>query len=85
MDLMVFEQVMASKRHLEPSIRGVKMMKKHWFLKVFKVLIDFDMKLYHVARVENVEKQMVFEAKRGHNNNQLSMPAHSLVWKGCTF
>ena len=46
---MVFEQVMASKRHLEPSIRGVKMMKKQWFLKVFKVLIDFIMNLYHVA------------------------------------
>ena len=82
---MVFEQVMASKRHLEPSIRGVKMMKKQWFLKVFKVLIDFDMKFAMSPRVENVEKQMVFEAKRGHNNKQPRMPGNSLVWKGCTF
>ena len=82
---MVFEQVMASKRHLEPSIRGVKMMKKQWFLKVFKVLIDFMMKLAMSPRVENVEKQMVFQAKRGHNNKRPRMPAMCLVWKGCTF
>ena len=42
---MVLELVMASKRHLKPSIREVKMMKKQWFFKVFKVLHDFDMKL----------------------------------------
>ena len=59
-DLMVLELVMASKRHLKPSIRGVKMMKKQWFFKVFKVLHDFDMKLYHVSQGENVEKHMFF-------------------------
>ncbi len=59
-DLMVLELVMASKRHLKPSIRGVKMMKKYGFFKVFKVLHDFDMKLYYVSQGENVEKQMVF-------------------------
>ena len=37
------------------------MMKKQWFFKVFKVLHDFDMKLYHVSQGENVEKQMVFQ------------------------
>jgi hypothetical protein len=57
---MVLELVMASKRHLKPSIRGVKMMKKQCFFKVFKVLHDFDMKLYHVSRGENVEKPLVF-------------------------
>ncbi len=57
---MVLELVMASKRHLKPSIRGVKMMKKQWFFNVFKVLHDFDMKLYNVSRGENVEKHMVF-------------------------
>ena len=59
-DFMVLELVMASERHLKPSIRGVKMMKKQWFLKVFKVLHDFDMKLYDVSGGENVEKQMFF-------------------------
>ena len=57
---MVLELVMASKRHLKPSIRGVKMMKKQWFFNVFKVLHDFDVKLYRVSQGENVEKQMVF-------------------------
>ena len=55
-DLMVLELVMASKRHLKPSIRGVNMMKKQWFFKVFKVLHDFDMKLYHVSWGEHVAK-----------------------------
>ena len=40
---MVFEQVMATKRHLEPSIRGVKMMKKTM---VFKGFQGFD-RFYH--------------------------------------
>ena len=78
-DLMVLELVMASKRHLKPSIRGVRMMEKQWFFKVFKVLHDFDMKLYHVSRGENVEKQMVFQAKRCHNNKQLRMLAYLFV------
>ena len=59
-DLMVLALVMASKRHLKPSVRGVEMMKKQWFFKVFKVLHDFDMKLYHVSRGENVEKKCSF-------------------------
>ena len=78
-DLMVLELVMASKRHLKPSIRGVKMMKKQWFFKVFKVLHDFDVKLYHVSQGENVEKHMVFQAKRCHNNKRPGMPAHRFV------
>ena len=78
-DLMVLELVMASKRHLKPSIRGVKMMKKQWFFKVFKVLHDFDMKLYNVSRGENVEKQMVFQAKRCYNNKRPGMPGHRFV------
>ena len=57
---MVLALVMASKRHLKPSVRGVKIMKNNGFFKVFKVLHDFDMKLYHVSRGENVEKRMVF-------------------------
>ena len=57
---MVLALVMASKRHLKPSVGGVKMMKKQWFFKVFKVLHDFDVKLYDVSHGENVEKQMVF-------------------------
>ncbi len=36
------------------------MMKKQLFFKVFKVLHDFDVKLYDVSQGENVEKQMVF-------------------------
>jgi len=76
---MVLALVMASKRHLKPSIRGVKLMKKQCFVKVFKVLHDFDMKLYHVSRGENVEKQQVFQAKRCHNNKQLRMPGHRFV------
>jgi len=54
--LLVLELVIASKRHLKPSIRGVRMMREHWFLKVLNVLNDFDMKLYQVAGGENVEK-----------------------------
>ena len=73
---MVLELVMASKRHLKPSIRGVKMMKKQRFFKVFKVLHDFDVKLYHVSQGENVEKQMVFLGKRSHNNRSQDSPAH---------
>ena len=58
---------------------GVKMLKNQWFFKVFKVLHDFDMKLYNVSRGENVEKHMVFQAERCHNNKQLRMPAYRFV------
>ena len=76
---MVLELVMASKRHLKPSIRGVKMMKKQWFFKVFKVLHDFDVKLYDVSQGKNVEKQMVLLGKRSHNNRTQDSPAHRVV------
>ena len=49
------------------------MMKKHWFFNVFKVLHDFDMKLYDVSRGENVEKHKVFQAKRCHNKKRLGI------------
>ena len=58
-DFMVLELVMASKRHLKPSIRRVKMMKKQWFFKVFKVLHDFDVILYDVSQGENMSLAIV--------------------------
>ena len=81
---MVLALVMASKRHLKPSIRGVKMMKKQLFFKIFKVLHDFDMKLYNVSRGENVEKQMVLLKKRGPQQQRQPSPAQRDTWKGCT-
>ena len=76
---MVLALVMASKKHLKPSIREVKMIQKHWFFKVFKVLHDFDVKFYDVSQGENVEKQMVFLRKRSHNNRSQDSPAHRVV------
>ena len=76
---MVLELVMASKRHVKPSIRGVKMMKKQWFFKVFKVLHDFDMKLSDVSRGENVKKHKASKQNDATTTKGLESPAHRVV------